>query len=377
MSEVLSVVLYVVPFLAVLTAIVYVHELGHYWVGRWNGVQVETFSIGFGPELFGWTNRHGTRWKISALPLGGYVKFYGDASAASNPAEALAQMTPEERSRSLHGKSVLQRSAVVAAGPAANFLFAIAIYALLFTFFGQPFTPPVVGSVAEGSAAETAGLRAGDRILRIDGSTIQRFEELRAIVMVNADTPLKVDLERDSQPLTLTVTPARKDVPDGFGGSHKVGQLGIGGGKPEFIQLDPLSAVWQGVRETGAVVSTNLTYIKRLVTGAESGDQISGPIGIAKITGDVARLSLLALVSLMATESVAIGFINLFPIPMLDGGHLLFYALEAIRGRPLGERAQEVGFRIGLTFVLSLFLFATWNDLGRNGVIKFVAGLFS
>ncbi len=377
MSEVLSVVLYVVPFLAVLTAIVYVHELGHYWVGRWNGVQVETFSIGFGPELFGWTNRHGTRWKISALPLGGYVKFYGDASAASNPAEALAQMTPEERSRSLHGKSVLQRSAVVAAGPAANFLFAIAIYALLFTFFGQPFTPPVVGSVAEGSAAETAGLRAGDRILRIDGSTIQRFEELRAIVMVNADTPLKVDLERDSQPLTLTVTPARKDVPDGFGGSHKVGQLGIGGGKPEFIQLDPLSAVWQGVRETGAVVSTNLTYIKRLVTGAESGDQISGPIGIAKITGDVARLSLLALVSLMATLSVAIGFINLFPIPMLDGGHLLFYALEAIRGRPLGERAQEVGFRIGLTFVLSLFLFATWNDLGRNGVIKFVAGLFS
>lgn len=377
MNELLSVVQYVVPFLAVLTAIVYVHELGHYWVGRWNGVQVETFSIGFGPELFGWTNRHGTRWKISALPLGGYVKFYGDASAASNPAEALAQMTPEERGRSLHGKSILQRSAVVAAGPVANFVFAIMVYAVLFMSFGQPFTPPVVGQVVDGSAAAAAGLRTGDRILRIDGTAIQRFEELRTIVMVNADTPLRVELERDGRPMELIVTPARKDVPDGLGNVHKMGQLGIGGGRPEFIHLDPLSAVWQGVRETGSVITTNLTYIKRLITGAESGDQISGPIGIAKITGDVAALSLLALVSLMATLSVAIGFINLFPIPMLDGGHLLFYALEAIRGRPLGERAQEVGFRIGLTFVLTLFLFATWNDLGRNGVIKFVAGLFS
>ena len=369
--------LYVASFLVVLTVIIFVHELGHYWVARWNGVRVETFSLGFGPELAGWTNRHGTRWKISAIPLGGYVKFFGDASAISDPDEALARMSAEERAGSLHHKNIWQRSAVVAAGPIANFLFAIAIFAAIFMFFGRAYTPPLIGTVVAGGAAEQGGLKDGDRVISVDGSPIAQFEELRMVVALHAETPLALVVERAGQRVSLTVTPRRVDVPDGFGGSQRVGQLGITGGRPEYVKHDPLSAMWYGVRETGSVIVTNLTYLKRIMTGAESGDQLSGPIGIAKMSGDVARLQPLALISLMATLSVAIGFVNLFPIPMLDGGHLLFYAVEAIRGRPLGERAQEFGFRIGLTVVLSLFLFATWNDLNRLRVFSVVAGWFS
>jgi regulator of sigma E protease len=373
----MTVAISILAFVVVLTPIVFIHELGHFWVARLNGVRVETFSIGFGRELIGWNDRHGTRWKISLLPLGGYVKFWGDASAASNPAEALAQMMPEERRVSLHGKTVWQRSAVVAAGPAANFLFAIVVFAGVFMTFGQSITPPVIGSVVEGSAAAAAGLRPGDRILSIDGSGVERFEELRAVVALHAETPLVLRVLRDGSEIDLTATPRRVDVQDGLGNTHKMGQLGIVGGRPDYVQLGPVEALWQGVRETGAVISTNLTYLKRWISGVESGDQVSGPIGIAKVSGEVARLSPLALISLMATLSVAIGFINLFPIPMLDGGHLMIYAVEAVRGRPLGERAQEIGFRIGLAMVLVMFLFGTWNDLGRSGVFKFVAGLFS
>lgn len=369
---------YIIPFVVVLTIIVFVHELGHYWVARRCGVRVEVFSIGFGPELFGWNDRNGTRWKISAVPLGGYVKFFGDADATSNvDSSAVARMSEEDRKVSFHYKALPARAAIVAAGPVANFIFAILIYAALFSLVGQPFTPPVVGSVVEGGAAEAAGLQPGDRILTADGNTIQRFEELRAYVALRAETPILFRVQRDGGEIELTLVPRRVDVPDGLGGSQRVGQIGIRTAGVEFVQHGPGMAVVQAVRETWQVVDNTFTYLGRIIQGRESGDQLSGPLGIAKISGDVARASWLGLISLMATLSVAIGLINLFPVPMLDGGHLLFYGIEALRGRPLGERAQEYGFRIGFALVLSLFLFATWNDLNRLPIFNFVAGLFS
>lgn len=369
---------YIIPFVVVLTIIVFVHELGHYWVARRCGVRVEVFSIGFGPELFGWYDKNRTRWKISAVPLGGYVKFFGDADAAStSDAAAVSTMSAAERKVSFHHKSLGQRSAIVAAGPVANFIFAILIYAALFSLVGQPFTPAVVGDVVPGSAAESAGLRPGDRILAADGTEIQRFEELRAYVALRAETPIAMRVLRDGSEIGLTVVPLRVDVPDGSGGTHRVGQIGIRTTGIDFVRHDPGTALVQAVRETWQVVANTFTYLGRIIQGRESGDQLSGPLGIAKMSGDVAKSSWLGLVSLMATLSVAIGLINLFPVPMLDGGHLLFYGYEAVRGRPMGERAQEYSFRIGFALVMSLFLFATWNDLNRLPIFNFLTGLFS
>jgi len=380
MDFIINLVSYVVPFLVVLTVIVFVHELGHFWVARRCGVRVETFSIGFGPELFGWMDRHGTRWKIAAVPLGGYVKFFGDADATSGTTDgaAMATMTDADRAVSFHHKSLPQRAAIVLAGPMANFIFAILVYAALFMSVGQSFSPPVVGGIIAGSAAEQAGLRVGDRITSLDGKEIRSFTDMRTYVALRAETPIQVGLLRDTQPLTVTVTPARVDVPDGFGNTQRVGQLGVqAAGRIEFIKHGPVSAVTQAVRQIGTEISSTFTYLGRIIGGKESGDQLSGPLGIAKMSGDVAKASWLGLISLMATLSVAIGLINLFPVPMLDGGHLLFYMVEAVRGKPLGERAQEYGFRIGFALVLSLFLFATWNDLNRLPVFNFIAGLFS
>lgn len=369
---------YIIPFVIVLTIIVFVHELGHYWVARRCGVRVEVFSIGFGPELFGWNDRHGTRWKVSAVPLGGFVKFFGDADAASSADNtAAAAMSDADRKVSFHHQGLRARSAIVAAGPVANFIFAILIYAALFSLVGQPFTPPVIGSVVEGGAAEAAGLQPDDRIVSADGTNIQRFEELRAFVALRAETPILFQVLRDGQEVEITVVPRRVDMSDGMGGSQRVGQIGIRTAGVEFVQHDPATAVVQAVRETWNVAANTFTYLGRIIEGRESGDQLSGPLGIAKMSGDVARASWLGLISLMATLSVAIGLINLFPVPMLDGGHLLFYGIEALRGRPLGERAQEYGFRIGFALVLSLFLFATWNDLNRLPIFNFLTGLFS
>jgi regulator of sigma E protease len=369
---------YIIPFVVVLTIIVFVHELGHYWVARRCGVRVEVFSIGFGPELFGWNDKHDTRWKISAVPLGGYVKFFGDADAASTTDNAaVSTMSAAERQVSFHHKTLGQRAAIVAAGPVANFIFAILIYAALFSMVGQPFTPPVVGDVVPGSAAEAAGLRPGDRILAADSTEIQRFEELRAYVALRAETSIAMRVLRDGGEIGLTVVPLRVDVPDGSGGTHRVGQIGIRTAGIDFVRHDPGTALVQAVRETWQVVANTFTYLGRIIQGRESGDQLSGPLGIAKISGDVAKSSWLGLVSLMATLSVAIGLINLFPVPMLDGGHLLFYGYEAVRGRPLGERAQEYSFRVGFALVMSLFLFATWNDLNRLPIFNFLTGLFS
>ena len=359
---------YVVPFLFVLTIVVFFHELGHFLVGRWAGVRVLTFSLGFGPELFGFNDRHGTRWKISAIPLGGYVKFFGDETEASTPsAETLAHMTPEERAVSFHHKKVGPRAAIVAAGPIANFLLAIVIFAAMFTFFGKPNTSARVDKVEANSAAAAAGFQAGDVVTAIDGNKIDTFSDMQRIVSGRAGERLTFTVKRGEANLQLQGTPELREVKDPFGNVQRLGVLGItrqtAAGDVVTERVDPATAVWLGVKETWFVIDRTLAYVSRIFTGRESADQVGGPLRIAQMSGQVATIGLGALIQLAAVLSISIGLLNLFPVPLLDGGHLLFYAIEAARGRPLSERAQEVGFRIGLGLVLMLMVFATYNDI--------------
>jgi regulator of sigma E protease len=368
---------YVIPFLVVLTVLVFVHELGHYWVARRNGVRIETFSIGFGPELFGRTDRAGTRWKISAIPLGGYVKMFGDADAASTPSGAVRHMTPEEREVSFFHKRLGQRAAIVAAGPIANFLFAIIGLTLLFSLYGQPFTPPDIGSIQPDSAAAQAGMQPGDVIVEVDGQPIERFEEVQQIVRFNQGTPLALVIQRDGQRLPITATPQVTTITDRMGNTHTIGLLGIGRAGMEYRRHDPLTALWQAGRETVNLTVGTLGAVGQMIAGSRGTEELGGPLRIAQMSGEVAQSGVIALVWFMAILSVNLGLINLFPIPMLDGGHLLFYAVEAIRGKPLGDRAQEYGFRIGLALVLTLMVFATWNDLVHLRVVDFFRDLIS
>ena len=359
---------YIIPFLFVLTIVVFFHELGHFLVARWAGVKVLTFSLGFGPELFGFNDRHGTRWKVSAIPLGGYVKFFGDESEASTPsADALQTMTADERKVSFHHKGVGARAAIVAAGPIANFLLAIVIFAALFTFFGKPSQTARVDSIQENSAASAAGFKTGDIVTAINGDEIESFTEMQRIVSTKAGTPLVFTVKRGDDTVTLNGTPQLREIKDTFGNVHRVGILGItratGPGDTVTKQVNPATAVWLGVKETWFVVDRTVSYIGGIFTGRENADQVGGPIRIAQISGQVATIGLSALIHLAAVLSVSIGLLNLFPVPLLDGGHLLFYAVEAIRGKPLSERSQELGFRVGLALVLMLMLFATYNDI--------------
>jgi regulator of sigma E protease len=360
---------YVVPFLFVLTIVVFFHELGHFWVARRAGVKVLTFSLGFGPELIGFNDRHGTRWKISAVPLGGYVKFFGDDTEASTPsADSLAKMTEEERKGSFHHKKVGPRAAIVAAGPIANFILAIVIFTCLFTFFGKPSTTARVDKVEANSAAAAAGFEAGDIVLSIDGSKIDTFNDMQRVVSTHAGDKMSFSVKRGDTTVELQGTPELREVKDPFGNLHRIGVLGItrqtAAGDVLTERVDPATALWLGVKETWFVVDRTLAYIGGVFVGREAANQFGGPIGIARISGQVATTGgLPGLIQLAAILSISIGLLNLFPVPLLDGGHLLFYAVEAVRGRPLSERAQEMGFRIGLGLVLMLMVFATYNDI--------------
>lgn len=365
-------------FLIVLTVLVFVHELGHYLSARRNGVRVQIFSIGFGPELLGWTDRAGTRWKLSLIPIGGYVKMFGDADVASMPGEMVEDMTEEEKGVSFFHKRLMQRVEIVAAGPAANFLFAIVVLSGFFMTVGQPFTPADIGEVVSGSAAERAGLRPKDTIVAIDGNPIERFEDIQQIVGLDAGEALQLTVRRDGQNLTLSATPSIEEEKDIFGNVHRIGRLGIKRTGTEFVRRDPVSAVWRAVGETWNIAAGTLQAAGQMVMGRRTADELGGPIAIAQMSGVVARVGFVDLIRFMALLSVNLGLINLFPIPILDGGHLLFYAAEAIRGRPLGQRAQEYGFRVGLALVLTLMIFVTWNDLvHRTGVIPFLKNLLS
>ncbi len=359
---------YLIPFLFVFSLVVFCHELGHFLVGRWCGVRILVFSVGFGPELIGFNDRHNTRWKISAIPLGGYVKFFGDENAASAPdASSLASMDPGEKAHSFAGQSVAERAAIVVAGPMANFVLAIVIFASIFMLYGKQTMSARVDVVQPGSAAAVAGFQPGDVVLSIDGHAIGNFADMQSIVSESAGETLTMVVDRKGSRVVLKATPALKQVKDNFGNTHRIGILGIQRSMaPADLKFQPVSppqAVWMAVQETWSVVDRTLRYIGGVVTGREAANQLGGPIRIVQMSGEVASLGFVPLIQLAAVLSISIGLLNLFPIPLLDGGHLLFYSIEAVRGRPLSERAQEVGFRIGLAIVLMLMIFATFNDI--------------
>jgi regulator of sigma E protease len=360
---------YIAPFIFVLSLVIFFHELGHFLVGRWCGVKVDVFSLGFGPEIFGFVDRYGTRWRLAALPLGGYVKFHGDANGASVTDEAAAALMPaSERAVSFFAQKVWKRAAIVAAGPIANFLLAIVIFTGIFYFNGRDILLPLVDGVAQGSAAEAAGFQPGDLIVSIDGAKIVSFEEMQRAVQTSSDTPLTFGVDRQGKLVELVATPRRRDVVTPFG-TTRVGVLGVEArGKRENIQTQHFGLIESFKRanaETWYVVARTGSYLGGLVMGKESTDQLSGPIRIAEVSGEMAKIGLAALLNLAAILSISVGILNLLPIPLLDGGHLFYYAVEAAQGKAMNERAQQFGFKLGLTLVAGLMIFATYNDIVR------------
>ena len=464
----LQFVTYVVPFLVVLTVLVFVHEMGHYLVARWCKVRVETFSIGFGREIFGWYDKAGTRWKVSWLPLGGYVKFFGDANATSAPdGEMLDNLTPAEREVAFHHKKLWQRTAIVAAGPFANFLYAIVILAAVFVFYGQRVTPPEIGRVLPDGAGATAGLQVGDVVATVEGRSVYRFEQLEEAVLLNPGLPVEMTVRRDGQTVPLVVTPKAVELDVGLG-PRDYGDIGVyaanpavvgvvqadspaaragfrandivvgvdgkaienfeqlqdivvgGAGKPmilavlrdgQRLDLDvvpeartyetadggsvqrfvigiqraerplyrhgPTSALGAAVQTSWNMLAQTVDYVGQMIVGHRGTEDLGGPLRIAQVSGQAAQVGVEQLVMLSILLSLNLGLINLFPIPMLDGGHLLFYAFEAVRGRPLTERMQEYALRFGLAMILTLTVFVTWNDLINLRVVEFISNLFS
>jgi regulator of sigma E protease len=380
--------IYPLAFLVVLTIVVFVHELGHFLTARACKVKVDAFSIGFGKEVIGWNDKHGTRWKISLLPIGGYVKFAGDLGPASTPdREKLDEYEAEAKAEGrapeglLFFKPLWQRSAVAVAGPVANFILGILIFAGVFMYQGDRYIDPVIGAVEPGSVADEAGFIPGDRILTIEGRTIESFRELSMLISMSAETQIDIDVLREGETLTLTASPKRVQTKDSFGNKQKVGRLGVQARAAEedihHIRYGPVMALTKGVYETGFIIERTFVYLGRMVVGKEDASQLGGPIRIAKFSGQMAQVSVLAVIGMIAVLSISVGLINLFPIPLMDGGHLLYYAVEAVRGKPLSERAQEAGFRIGLLIVLSIMVYATWNDLIDIDAFGKISGIFS
>jgi len=359
-------------FALAIAPLVFIHELGHYLVGRWCGVKVETFAIGFGKPVAAWTDRHGTRWQIGWLPLGGYCKFAGDMSAASEPSDEWLALPPEERNRTFQAKPVWQRALIVVAGPAVNFLFAIVVFAALFGTYGEPRTPPVIAFVEAGSAADAAGLKIGDTISAIGGTSIDRFEDVARIVQIHPLERMRVEGQRAGEPFAVDIVPKATLVRDRFGNEARIGRFGIGGGRQVFVKLAPHEIVGASLRFTAASVSMMAETLGQVVTGRRSVDELGGPVKMAKYSGEQATLGPLGFILFMTMVSINLGFINLLPIPTLDGGHLVFYAAEAIRRKPVGLRAQEWAFRSGLVMLLGFMIFVTVNDLG---IWRGIAGL--
>lgn len=358
-----------VPFLFVLTVVVFVHEMGHYLIGRWCGIGVKAFSIGFGPELVGFNDRRGTRWKLCAIPLGGYVKFVGDMNATSSQpsAEEIESLTDAEREVAFHTQPIWKRAATVVAGPLFNFLLTIAVFAVLFSLYGRPVLEPTVAQVTAGSPAEKAGIQPGDRFVKVDGSKVETFADVQRLVSGRAGDAITFTMLRDGKEIAVTATPEPMEQQDALGNKVKVAVIGVVNntelGQPRLISYTPAGAVVAAVEETGHVIERTGQFLQRFALGREDKCQLGGPIKIAKMSGQAAKLGFEWLVQLVAFLSVGIGFLNLLPIPPLDGGHLLFYGVEAVIRRPVSERMMEMAYRTGLFLVLGFMGFVFWNDL--------------
>lgn len=356
-------------FLAILTILVFVHEWGHYIVARINGVRVDVFSVGFGPEIWGFYDKNGTRWKFSWVPLGGYVKFFGDGSEASTPDASLAKMTPEERDEAFHYKKLNQKAAIVFAGPAVNFLFAIVIFAGLFFVHGRLVNAPIVGDVIENSAAAEAGILAGDRIVSIDGEDIETFTDISMVLAFKIEKEVDLVVRRGEQLIDLNFDLGVVDETDILGQPVERKLIGIRNipEEMELVNYGLIGALWQATIETKNITIRNLKGIGQMIVGKRSVKELGGPITIARVAGKTAEYGINSFLRFAALISIGLGTINLFPIPVLDGGHLLYYAIEAVRRKKMSAAAQEFGFKIGIVLVLSLMVFATFVDISRLG----------
>jgi regulator of sigma E protease len=365
----------ILSFLLVIGPLIFIHELGHYFAGRWFGVKAETFSIGFGREIAGWTDKRGTRWKVGWLPLGGYVKFKGDMSPASQPTKEWLALPPEERNQTFQAKPVWQRFIIVAAGPATNFLFAIFAFIAIFATIGVPTTPAVVTAVVEGKAADRAGFRPGDKIVRIDGREIETFVDLFDHVRIRPDQELDFTVERGGRRIELRARTDSRIEKDGFGNTAKIGSLGVYGTSLGLKKVPAGQLLGTAVKQTADTVQMMVVTLGQVFTGQRSVKEMGGPLKVAQFSGQQASLGWLPFLWFMTIISINLGFINLLPIPLLDGGHLLFYTIEGIRRKPLRPEAQEWAFRTGLAALLALMIFVTLNDLASFGVWTRLGGL--
>jgi regulator of sigma E protease len=370
-----GILLTVLAFVLVIGPLVFLHELGHYLAGRAFGVKAEEFAVGFGSEVAGFTDKRGTRWKFCALPLGGYVRFAGDMNPASQPSADWLALPAEERAQTFQSKKLWQRAIIVAAGPVTNFAIAIVILGAFAGIYGVSRTPAVVGKVLAGSPAAAAGLVPGDTITAIGGRSVATFEDIANYTMLRPGEAVSVELVRNGVPETIDLTIGERRMQDRFGNVSRIGQLGIGATAPVIEKVGLIEAPWIGVTTAASITRTTIDGVGQIITGRRSLDELGGPLKIAQVSGQRFTLGVTEFVFLIALISINLGFINLLPVPVLDGGHLMFYAIEAVRRRPVTPRVQEWAFRGGLAAILALMLFVTINDLGAFGVWKNLAGL--
>lgn len=367
---------YIVPFIIILSVLVFVHELGHYLLARWNGVKIEAFAIGFGPEIFGKFDSTGTRWKFCLIPFGGYVKMFGDEDASSGK-KSKKKLTRAEREVAFHHKALWQKAAIVFAGPLFNYIFAILSLVVLFMTYGQPFTAPVVSEVLKDSPAEAAGLITGDRIVAINGREIRRFEEVSRITRLSPEETLQITIIRNGENLILPVTTKAEEIQDITGEPARVGKIGVMSAQIEMVRHGFFSAVGHAFVESIDLIQNTYKAIKQMIAGTRSTDELGGPIRIAELSGDIAREGFSKALFFTALLSINLAIINLFPLPPLDGGHLLFYGIEAMMRRPIHEKVQNATVAVGVALVVMLMVFVTWNDLMRLDVLEYIHGLLS